>query len=98
MQRLVAGLDADGKLIAWKHSIVGDGRRLLSSGAKIPFFDIPNQHIEILGLSHGVRLRYWRAVGHGFTKFAIESFIDEIAEAEGVDSVSYTHLTLPTKA
>ena len=89
MQRLVAGLDADGKLIAWKHSIVGDGRRLLSSGAKIPFYDIPNQHIEILGLSHGVRLKHWRAVGHGFTKFAIESFIDEIAAAEGVDSYQF---------
>ena len=84
-----AGVDADGNLIAWKHSIIGDGRRLLSSGAKTPYYDIPNQHIEIIGLNHGVRLKHWRAVGHGFTKFAIESFIDEIAVSEGVDPYQF---------
>ena len=42
LQRLDAGVDAEGKLIAWKHSIIGDGRRLLSSGAKTPYYDIPN--------------------------------------------------------
>ena len=61
LQRLDAGMDADGNLIAWQHSIIGDGRRLLSSGAKIPYYDIPNQHIEIIGLNHGVRLKHWRA-------------------------------------
>ena len=89
LQRLDAGVDADGNLIAWKHSIIGDGRRLLSSGAKTPYYEIPNQHIEIIGLNHGVRLKHWRAVGHGFTKFAIESFIDEIAVSEGVDPYQF---------
>ena len=89
LQRLNAGMDADGNLIAWQHSIVGDGRRLLSSGANIPYYDIPNQHIEIIGLNHGVRLKHWRAVGHGFTKFAIEAFLDEIAVSEGVDSYHF---------
>jgi len=89
LQRLDAGVDAEGKLIAWKHSLIGDGRRLLSSGAKTPYYDIPNQHIEIIGLNHGVRLKHWRAVGHGFTKFAIESFIDEIAVSEGVDPYQF---------
>jgi isoquinoline 1-oxidoreductase beta subunit len=89
LQRLDAGMDADGNLIAWRHSIIGDGGRLLSSGAKTPYYDIPNQHIEIIGLNHGVRLKHWRAVGHGFTKFAIESFIDEIAASEGVDPYQF---------
>jgi isoquinoline 1-oxidoreductase beta subunit len=89
LQRLDAGVDAEGKLIAWKHSIIGEGRRLLSSGAKTPYYDIPNQHIEIISLNHGVRLKHWRAVGHGFTKFAIESFIDEIAVSEGVDPYQF---------
>jgi isoquinoline 1-oxidoreductase beta subunit len=40
-------------------------------------------------LNHGVRLKHWRAVGHGFTKFAIESFIDEIAVSEGVDPYQF---------
>ncbi len=89
LQRLEAGMDDGGNLIAWRHSIIGDGRRLLSSGAKTPYYDIPNQHIEIIGLNHGVRLKHWRAVGHGFTKFAIEAFIDEIAASEGVDSYQF---------
>ena len=89
LQRLDAGLDVDGNLIAWQHSIIGDGRRLLSSGAKIPYYEIPNQHIEIIGLNHGVRLKHWRAVGHGFTKFAIEAFLDEIAVSEGIDSYQF---------
>ena len=36
-------------------------------------------------VSHGVRLKHWRAVGHGFNKFAIEAFIDEIAADQSID-------------
>ena len=85
LQRLEAALDAHGELTAWKHCGVGDGGRLLGSGIRIPYYQVPNQSIEVRMTSHGVRLQYWRAVGHGFNKFAIESFIDEIAAGQGVD-------------
>lgn len=85
LQRLSAGVDTNGLITAWSHCVVGDGGGLLSSGIQIPFYDIPNQNIELCGVSHGVRLKHWRSVGHGFNKFAIEAFLDEIAMDQSID-------------
>ena len=85
LQRMVAGVDEAGAIVAWNHCVVGDGGGLLSSGIKIPFYNIPNQTIERCGVSHGVRLKHWRSVAHGFNKFAIEAFLDEIAADQSID-------------
>ena len=85
LQRMSAGVNEDGQITAWNHCIVGDGGGLLSSGIQIPFYNIPNQNIEVCGVSHGVRLKHWRAVGHGFNKYAIEAFLDEIAADQSID-------------
>ena len=87
LQRLTGGVDAGGNPTAWTHTVVGDGRGLLASGIGIQYYDIPNQRIEMRTASHGVRTKHWRAVGHGPNKFAIESFIDDIARGEGIDPV-----------
>jgi isoquinoline 1-oxidoreductase subunit beta len=79
LQRLEAGVNSEGKISAWKHLVIGTGGGLLGSGADIPFYDIPNKHIEVRNIDHGVRTKHWRAVGHGPNKFAIETFLDEIA-------------------
>jgi len=89
LQRLAAGVDARGNVTAWTHCVVGDGGGLLTSGIEIPFYDIPHQHIELCTVSHGVRLKHWRAVGHGFNKFAIEAFLDEIAADQSVDPYQF---------
>jgi len=62
---------------------------LLASGSKNEFYDIPNQYAGLKIVPHGVRLKHWRAVGHGPNKFAIECFIDEIATDQGVDPVEF---------
>ena len=85
LQRMAAGVDEEGTITAWNHCVVGDGGGLLSSGINIPFYDIPNQNIELCGVSHGMRLKHWRAVGHGFNKYAIEAFLDEIAADQSID-------------
>jgi len=85
LQRLEAGIDASGQIKAWKHVVVGTGGGLLGSGADIPFYDIPNKHIEVRNIDHGVRTKHWRAVGHGPNKFAIETFLDEIAIDQKID-------------
>jgi isoquinoline 1-oxidoreductase beta subunit len=88
-QCLEAALDGDGKVVGWRHCVVGDGKNLLTTGIKIPYYEVPNQHIERRGVSHGVRLKHWRAVGHVFNVFAIESFVDEMARAEGIDPIDF---------
>ncbi|REJ77850.1 MAG: xanthine dehydrogenase family protein molybdopterin-binding subunit [Acidobacteria bacterium] len=82
LQRMEAGVDREGKVVAWKHTIVGTGGGLLTSGSDTQFYSIPNQKIERKDIEHGIRTKHWRAVGHGPNKFAIEAFIDEIAHGE----------------
>jgi isoquinoline 1-oxidoreductase beta subunit len=88
-QCLEAALDQDGKVAGWSHCVVGDGGVLLATGIKIPYYQVPNQHIEMRGVSHGVRVKHWRAVGHVFNVFAIESFVDEMAADLGMDPVEF---------
>jgi isoquinoline 1-oxidoreductase subunit beta len=88
-QCLEAALDKDGKVAGWQHCVVGDGGVLLATGIKIPYYQVPNQHIEMRGVPHGVRLKHWRAVGHVFNVYAIESFVDEMAADQGMDPVDF---------
>jgi isoquinoline 1-oxidoreductase beta subunit len=88
-QCLEAATDATGKVTGWKHCVVGDGNFLLITGIKIPYYEVPNQHIERRGVSHGIRLKHWRAVGHVFNVFAIESFVDQMAVDQGMDPIDF---------
>ncbi len=88
-QHLEAAQDADGKVIGWKHSVVGDGGVLLLTGVRIPYYQIPNIDIERRGVSNGIRLKHWRAVGHVFNVFAIESLVDEMAVAANMDPIQF---------
>jgi isoquinoline 1-oxidoreductase subunit beta len=90
-QCLEAGLDESGKVTGWSHCVVGDGGSLLSSGMRTPYYDLPNQHLEVRGVEHGVRLKHWRSVGHVFNLFAIESFVDEMAAGAGMDPVEFRY-------
>ncbi|MCZ6899169.1 MAG: molybdopterin-dependent oxidoreductase [Bacteroidetes bacterium] len=89
LQHMEAGVDDAGNVTGWKHFIVGPGGGLLGSGARIPFYSIPNQQIEVRSVDHGVRTKHWRAVGHGPNKFAIEAFIDEIASDRNIDPYKF---------
>lgn len=88
LQRMTAGVDENGKIVAWKHTIVGDNSPgLLTGGAQIPHYDIANQDIDVRHVENGVRLSAWRAVAHPFNKFAIEAFLDEVASGESIDNL-----------
>ena len=88
-QHLEAAQDASGKVVGWKHSVVGDGGALLLTGVRIPYYQIPNIDIERRGVSNGIRLKHWRAVGHVFNVFAIESLVDEMAVAANMDPIQF---------
>ena len=99
-QCLEAAQDASGKIVGWKHCVVGEGGVLLHTGIKPLYYDIPNQHIERRGVSHGIRLKHWRAVGHVFNTFAIESMVDQMAVDAGIDPLEfrYQRMSITPKA
>ena len=88
LQRLKASVDNKGNITSFSHCVIGDGGHLVASGARNDHYNIPHQLVEWRSASHGIRLKHWRAVGHGPNKFAIESMLDEIAFQQGTDPVS----------
>jgi isoquinoline 1-oxidoreductase beta subunit len=100
-----AALDADGKVIGWRHRIVGEsvvayrlGEKGLEGAKGLDGivlegskheYGIPNQSIVYLREKRGVGLAAWRGIGAGYNKFVIESFIDELAVGAKVDPVQF---------
>jgi len=103
--RLRAGLDADGRPVAWQHRIVGqsigagtafesamvkDGVDSTSvEGASNLPYAIPNVSVELHTTDVAIPVQWWRSVGSTHTAFAVECFIDELALAAGRDPVEY---------
>lgn len=89
LQRMQAGIDEMGDLMAWGHCIAGTGGGLLGSAGKCDYYSLPNHRVEVRNVDEGVRTKHWRSVSHGANKFAIEAFIDEIAHDQGIDPLDY---------
>ena len=102
-QFMRAAITADGKVSAWSHRVAGDSVFLRSrkfAWDKLQGFDgivavgvstpygIPNKHHEYLYQESGIAVGYWNAIGNGYTLFAIESFMDEVAVALGKDPLA----------
>ncbi len=102
---LKAGLDKDGNVSAWYNHIVGQsivGGTPFESGMvtngvdvtsvegaqKLPYA-FPNMKVDLTTTQVGVPVLWWRAVGSTHTAYAVEAFIDELAEAAGKDPVQY---------
>ena len=100
--RIAAGLDGKGNLIAWQHTIVGQS--ILSGtpfdpkaevdpasveGAKEIPYEIPNILVDLHSPKIGVPVQWWRSVGHSHTAFVVESFIDEVAHEAGKDPYAF---------
>jgi isoquinoline 1-oxidoreductase beta subunit len=102
--RIRAGLDGQGMPVAWTHHLVGESivkgtafEGLIKDGidhtsvegaVDLPYA-IPNQRILYHPMDNGVPVLWWRAVGHTFTAFVVESFIDELAAKAGKDPLAY---------
>ncbi|WP_144137473.1 xanthine dehydrogenase family protein molybdopterin-binding subunit [Paraburkholderia sp. BCC1884] len=102
--KISAGLDANGKPVAWQHRIVGSSviarfappafkngidPDAVEVAADLPY-DLPNQLIEYVRQEpHAVPTAFWRGVGPTRGTFVVESFIDELAAQAKVDPVKY---------
>jgi isoquinoline 1-oxidoreductase beta subunit len=105
VNKLRAGIDASGNIVAWHHRLVCDrvlafmdpvryasakGRdNIAMRGTEIPTYDIAHQLAEGVHVDTGMRTAPLRAIGVGQNAFANEVFMDEIAEKLKVDPVQF---------
>ncbi len=107
--RISAGLDEQGKVIAWKHRIVGSS--IVARFAPAAFkddldfdavdgsidlvYDIPNFHVDYVREEPpGIPTAFWRGVGPTRGGYVVESFVDELAAAAKQDPVAFRRALL----
>jgi isoquinoline 1-oxidoreductase beta subunit len=105
LHTLEAGLDGEGRPLAWKHRIVGQSivagtafeagmvkggvDQTSVEGASTLPYAIPNLRVELHSPALPVPVLWWRSVGSTHTAFVTEVFIDELAHAAGADPVAF---------
>lgn len=52
-------------------------------------YTVPNTAVRHATVDAGIPVGFWRSVGHSYSAFGIESFIDELAHATGQDPVAF---------
>ena len=100
---MTGGLDSSGKLVALRFSSTSPSitSRMFPSVVKDgldPFavegidnfpYAVPNLKFTYQIHDTGVKVGYWRAVSHNLNAVAVESFIDECANAAGKDPIAF---------
>lgn len=67
-----------------------EGRDLITMrGSSLPNYAVPDQMAEHIHEMRGARVAAWRGIGCGYTKFALETMVDEIARGAGRDPLAY---------
>lgn len=97
-QKLTAGLDASGKVVAWRHRTafppiastfdpLADTPSAgdLQQGVLDLALDVPNVRAEAGRATAHVRVGWLRSVYNIFHAFSVGSFVDEIAQAKNAD-------------
>ena len=103
-QHVEVGLDANNNITGWHHRLAGESiyaranpNAFKAAGGKdAPFhegaevlYNINDLLIEYARQERGVDVGFWRAVGGGYSKHAVETMIDEVAAANQADPVAF---------
>lgn len=100
VHKMVAGLDGEGKVTAWRHVLANASRKTSlgregnPAGTEIDEYEFPAGFVPNLQLEYGhvlsdVPLGQWRAVGHSATAFTALCFLDELAVLNEADPIAY---------
>ncbi len=103
-QRIEVGLSADGSILGWRQRIAGEsyfartapafleklgGKDPLVTGLGPIAYPVGTQLMEYVRQDRGIAVGALRGTDAGYTNFAVESMIDEIAMHIGADPVEY---------
>ena len=105
VHKVQAGVDANGKLTAWHHRVVGQSLMIGTAfegfavhegidetsveGIHDATYAIPNFRGEVHNAAVKVPVLWWRSVGHTHTAYAMETMIDRAAKAAGRDPLEF---------
>jgi isoquinoline 1-oxidoreductase beta subunit len=103
MARLIAGLDAAGMPLAWSIRLAGPSfvdtilagtanlidRSFVSGLADEMSYDVPNYQVDYVLRETPVPIGLWRAINYTQNVFYKECFVDEMAQAAGIDPYRY---------
>jgi len=92
--KVTSAVGPDGRITLWDYAVYAAGDR----GADL-FYDVPNAHVQAFGGTsygpqsgtslHPFATGPWRAPGARMNVFAVESQIDQMAAAAGVDPLEF---------
>lgn len=96
--RIKSGIDGSGKIVSWDYMNLYAGSR-----SSEPFYDIPHYRVLATGGwrgargTHPFRTGAWRGPGSNTNVFAMESHTDVMAEAAGMDPLTFRLKNLTEK-
>jgi isoquinoline 1-oxidoreductase beta subunit len=109
VHRAEIGIDARGRVLAWKHTIVGQSiitgtpfepmmlkngvDATMTEGVADSAYGFP-MTLEVHHPKVNVPVLWWRSVGHTHTAFVMETLVDEIARTVGADPFDYRRKAL----
>jgi isoquinoline 1-oxidoreductase subunit beta len=103
-QHIEIGLDADNNIVGWRHRIVNESyfarilppdlfakikADIVSGGGGDMSYALANHRVEWVRSARGVDVGAWRGIAAGYTKFAIETLMDEIAGLKKADPLAF---------
>ncbi len=103
LSKVKAALDSNGNLTAWSQKVASPSimSRIMPDMLKdgidewaiqgIPdmVYNLPSRLVEYVLIDLAVPIGFWRSVGHSYTAFSVETFIDELAQKAGKDPIDF---------